>query len=274
MSTKRDALTKRIRFDVFKRDSFKCQYCGKSAPDVVLEVDHIMPIAAGGDNSVTNLITACFDCNRGKADKTLSENATVTKQKIQLDELNEKRIQLEMLSEWRDELSKLDDSKLEILNRVWFEGVDRNLTIEQRLNLKGLLKRFDLPLIIDSLETSISQYVKFDKKGSVLEESIEKTIDYIERIAKNKRNMEKNPYLNDLYYARGILRKRLAGRYSDDRRVIISLTSAYKNGATTSDLIELCKVCTTWTSFKTAIDRFIIDGVSIADSIKELISGE
>lgn len=41
MEGKRIAISKRVRFDVFKRDSFKCQYCGKSAPDVILEVDHI-----------------------------------------------------------------------------------------------------------------------------------------------------------------------------------------------------------------------------------------
>ena len=41
---KRKNLSKSVRFEVFKRDSFKCQYCGKSAPDVVLEVDHIIPV--------------------------------------------------------------------------------------------------------------------------------------------------------------------------------------------------------------------------------------
>ena len=66
---KRKNLSKSVRFEVFKRDSFKCQYCGKSAPDVVLEVDHIIPVSKGGDNDISNLITACFDCNRGKRDK-------------------------------------------------------------------------------------------------------------------------------------------------------------------------------------------------------------
>ena len=46
-----------------------CQYCGQSAPDVVLEVDHIVPVAEGGDNDIMNLITSCRDCNRGKVRK-------------------------------------------------------------------------------------------------------------------------------------------------------------------------------------------------------------
>lgn len=59
-------LSSKIRFEVFKRDSFTCQYCGKSAPGVILEVDHIVPVSGGGDNDMKNLITACHDCNIGK----------------------------------------------------------------------------------------------------------------------------------------------------------------------------------------------------------------
>jgi 5-methylcytosine-specific restriction endonuclease McrA len=46
--TKRKGLSQTIRFEVFKRDAFKCQYCGKSAPEVTLEVDHIIPVSKGG----------------------------------------------------------------------------------------------------------------------------------------------------------------------------------------------------------------------------------
>lgn len=55
-----------IRFEVFKRDGFTCQYCGRKPPDVVLEADHIVPRIAGGTDDLENLVTACWDCNRGK----------------------------------------------------------------------------------------------------------------------------------------------------------------------------------------------------------------
>lgn len=64
---KRKNLSKRVRFEVFKRDLFTCQYCGATPPDVVLEVDHIDPVAEGGSDEEGNLVTACFNCNRGKA---------------------------------------------------------------------------------------------------------------------------------------------------------------------------------------------------------------
>ena len=44
MGAVRKAISKKLRFEVFKRDSFTCQYCGKSAPDVILHVDHILPV--------------------------------------------------------------------------------------------------------------------------------------------------------------------------------------------------------------------------------------
>jgi hypothetical protein len=61
-----------IRFLILDRDNFTCQYCGRKPPEVRLEVDHIMPESRGGANDSTNLITACFDCNRGKNVKHLS----------------------------------------------------------------------------------------------------------------------------------------------------------------------------------------------------------
>lgn len=85
---KRKSLSKKTRFEVFKRDSFTCAYCGTTPPSVVLEIDHITPVAKGGDDSADNLITSCFDCNRGKSDRLLTsippsvtEKAEIAKEK-------------------------------------------------------------------------------------------------------------------------------------------------------------------------------------------------
>lgn len=67
------AIGKTKRFEIFKRDGFRCQYCGRTSAEVVLEVDHIDPRAKGGDDDDINLITACFDCNRGKRDRRLGD---------------------------------------------------------------------------------------------------------------------------------------------------------------------------------------------------------
>ena len=68
----RKALSKKIRFDIFKRDYFTCQYCGDTPPKVVLQVDHINPVKLGGTNEQDNLITSCQPCNIGKGAGSLS----------------------------------------------------------------------------------------------------------------------------------------------------------------------------------------------------------
>lgn len=68
---KRKAVSKKLRFDVFKRDAFECQYCGAHPPGVLLHVDHIKAVAEGGTNDVDNLVTACEACNLGKGARAL-----------------------------------------------------------------------------------------------------------------------------------------------------------------------------------------------------------
>jgi 5-methylcytosine-specific restriction endonuclease McrA len=65
----RDPLPARLRFGILQRDGFRCRYCGRpgNAPGVVLHVDHVVPVAAGGATTEDNLLTACDECNLGKA---------------------------------------------------------------------------------------------------------------------------------------------------------------------------------------------------------------
>lgn len=72
--TKRRTLGNTVRFEIFKRDNFTCQYCGATPPDTILEVDHVIPVSKGGSDEVSNLVTSCFECNRGKRDKPLGES--------------------------------------------------------------------------------------------------------------------------------------------------------------------------------------------------------
>lgn len=59
-------VTKRTRYEVLRRDNHTCRYCGASAPDVKLTVDHVLPVSLGGSDHPANLVAACKDCNAGK----------------------------------------------------------------------------------------------------------------------------------------------------------------------------------------------------------------
>jgi hypothetical protein len=60
------ALSKSLRFEILRRDSHVCRYCGAKAPDAQLVVDHVVPVSLGGADDPANLVTACEDCNAGK----------------------------------------------------------------------------------------------------------------------------------------------------------------------------------------------------------------
>ena len=71
-TTARDGLSPSLRFDIFRRDQYRCQICGAKASDGTrLEVDHKVAVANGGTNEPDNLWTLCFKCNRGKGTKTI-----------------------------------------------------------------------------------------------------------------------------------------------------------------------------------------------------------
>ena len=62
-----------IWFKVLLRDTFTCQYCGRTPQDgAKLRVDHIIHKSKNGDYTVTNLITSCEICNLGKSDILLN----------------------------------------------------------------------------------------------------------------------------------------------------------------------------------------------------------
>lgn len=66
----RSLMTDSLRYDVMKRDGFRCVLCGRTAKDgVTLHVDHIYPIAKGGKTEINNLRTLCEFCNLGKSAK-------------------------------------------------------------------------------------------------------------------------------------------------------------------------------------------------------------
>lgn len=119
---KRKALSVRVRFEVLKRDHFTCQYCGKHPPDVLLEVDHVLPVAAGGGNESENLTTACSECNGGKSDRLLGEGrgpaVTIDSIVQQRERLEQGRQYLELVQKQRD----LVADQLWLINVAWAEA--------------------------------------------------------------------------------------------------------------------------------------------------------
>ncbi|MGW3298436.1 HNH endonuclease [Streptomyces rubiginosohelvolus] len=65
------AVSKRLRYEILRRDNHTCRYCGATAPNAPLRVDHVTPVALGGTDTPGNLVTSCEPCNSGKSSATV-----------------------------------------------------------------------------------------------------------------------------------------------------------------------------------------------------------
>lgn len=192
--SRRKPLSKKVRFEVFKRDSFTCQYCGQNAPDVVLECDHITPVAEGGDNDLMNLITSCKDCNRGKAARRLDDDTVVAKRHAQAKEVQERREQIQMMADWhkalvghgQEEAQAVSDLLSELSGGVW------SLNENGMKTAKGWVRRFGLDETMESCRIAADTYFRHED-GAVTGESFEHALGKIGGICYNRKRWRENP---------------------------------------------------------------------------------
>lgn len=248
--TKRKAVSKSVRFEVFKRDNFTCQYCGKTAPEVVLHLEHINPVAGGGDNDIMNLLTSCEPCNLGKGARKLDDNSIITKQRAQLEELNARREQLEMMLAWRDSLANIDEEYIDAFNAVFVERTNCHLNEFGRGKVKKWLKTHALTDLLDALDAALDTYFKEGNPddGEATNALAGKAFNMVPRIiASQKANADK-PWMKDLFYIRAILRNRLS--YCKDDEAIVHLKRAYGAGIHIEELKDWAKTARNWTNWR------------------------
>lgn len=174
----RAKLPDRIRFEIFKRDHFACQYCGRKAPDVVLNCDHIKPVAAGGSDDLLNLVTSCRDCNSGKSDRRLDDASAVEKARAQAESLEERREQIRMMAEWQVELAKLNPEMDAVAAVLAVHGLD--LDAAGKREARQIVRRYGLKITLAAVAAAC------DQAGNP-------TWGYIAAIAKTKRDDEQDP---------------------------------------------------------------------------------
>jgi hypothetical protein len=155
----RKPLSKRLRFDVFKRDNFACQYCGATPPKVVLEVDHVDPVALGGEDEIDNLVTACFPCNRGKAANPL----TVVPQSL-ADKAAETAEREEQLAGYQAVLRAKRERIEEDVWTVFDRWRGQTSTSHERFNtVKRFIDRLGLDEVLDAVDIALGANIRRDK---------------------------------------------------------------------------------------------------------------
>lgn len=244
---KRKAIGDKLRFEVFKRDQFKCQYCGSAAPDVVLHVDHINPVSKGGDNEILNLITSCIDCNSGKSDRLLTDNTALEKQRKMLEELDERRSQLRMMLDWREELKGFDNEVIQTVVE-YIEGSLSPAKIND-IGVKSInswLKRFELSELLQAID---------DLKPVTTKDGNQDLNAMFNNIPKVANFNRKGQSEKSACYIRGILKNRIS--YVDYSKTLLWLTSALDQGVDEEELKEIAKTVKNWTQFRDSMEAIL-----------------
>jgi hypothetical protein len=252
---KRKQISKRVRFEVFKRDGFKCQYCGSSAPEVILHVDHIHPVSKEGDCDMMNLITSCCDCNLGKSNILLSDASLLKKQRAQLDEMNERREQLEMMLKWRDAIKDISTAELdEFCIRFKNESCGWGLNDSGKNQASDAIKKFGLKNVLDGLEEATKKVSRSDGKleqadADLLFQWTKKFANYFSRPEQDRK----------LFYIRGIVRNR---HYCNEIACLKFLKTAVAAGVDLEELAEIAKSSKNWSDWQFMMDDAIQSSIS------------
>lgn len=116
------AVSKKRRFEVFKRDGFTCQYCGSTPPRVVLECDHVIPVCEWGTDDEENLVTSCFDCNRGKGGTPLDAVPDTVEERAR--RRAELKAQVDAYNDLLKSIRRSEERAIKRIGKRWYESFD------------------------------------------------------------------------------------------------------------------------------------------------------
>lgn len=179
----RKTISKKVRFEIFKRDGFSCQYCSGKPPKVPLEVDHIIPVISGGGNDDENLITSCFDCNRGKGARELTLMPLTTVEKLERMKIAQhqykqfKKVLLNQKKIIESQINEVDE-----IYTLYFDGWC--LSDKFKVQVKGFIDKIGVEDCVEAMELACS---RIDDQNRVIK--------YFCGIVWNKiRSKEDNPF--------------------------------------------------------------------------------
>lgn len=163
-------VSKRTRFEIFKRDGFSCRYCGRTPPDVLLHVDHIVPRSDDGSDDPENLTTACQDCNLGKSNRPLHQKLPSGPTAA---ELRERIEQAEAYMEAMAEVRSVKDQLVDLVYLAWAKAWDGGIVERpdgaylempdggywpDKNSLRSMLGRLPLDAVYEAIDITAARF--------------------------------------------------------------------------------------------------------------------
>jgi CRISPR/Cas system Type II protein with McrA/HNH and RuvC-like nuclease domain len=191
-------ITNKQRFEVFKKYNFTCQYCGRRTPEVILEIDHVIPKSKSGTDDIDNLIASCFECNRGKS-STMLDHVLIEKDiHSETILLAEREMQLAEYNYLRERIRKREDQEIAMLrehfsNQFNYPGYAEDEFSNITTIVRDALKVMSYVDIMDLIDYSIERTSQ-DTRGEYHNTAACK---YLIGILRNKIKQKKNPTPQD-----------------------------------------------------------------------------
>lgn len=156
---KRKALGNSKRFKVFERDGYKCRYCGQQPPEVVLEVDHFIPVKEGGQNDFNNLLTSCKECNQGKKARISRAPGEELEYKSIIVDKKEVLQQLKNIALLNAKIDREIENMVEgvVFHWEYIHDEKKTLTVRGKTTIRNYLKIFQPNEIIDAMNIALIQ---------------------------------------------------------------------------------------------------------------------
>jgi hypothetical protein len=147
--SERKSLSKRTRFEIFKRDSFRCVYCGVTPMQRDLRVDHVIAVANGGTDDPPNLVTTCDPCNAGKSSVPLERKKFAP---VQLTEAMEDRA--ELVRVYLENVKRHDEAITEAavaVQEVWGRHIG-GMSNDMFSRMKKLVREWPIEKLHEAIE--------------------------------------------------------------------------------------------------------------------------
>ena len=160
-------MSKKLRDEVFKRDGFRYVYCGRTPPEIVLEVIHIEPASKRRKEDINNLVTSCSDCNGGD-DNSSIDNKISIKINENLKVIKEKEEQIREYRKFIHKVEKRIQKDIDEIEKVFSDIYEDTTSTEKfkRTTIRRFLEHLPLHEILEAINIACSRI--YDNPGSTI----------------------------------------------------------------------------------------------------------
>lgn len=178
-------MRKSLRFEVFARDGFTCQYCGVQPPDIILEVDHIHPVSKGGEDDLMNLITSCYACNRGKGSRIIAAVAPRPDANLALLRAQQEIAETRQYLETKVKRDRMFKKAAVVLRDAWFEFLTPEVAPSSAV-LVPWINKFGAAEVEKAIMITASSFPRNKFRSSSDDHLCNKMVPYVAAVLRNR----------------------------------------------------------------------------------------